>query len=288
VTPSRDLVFGLAAALGFGSADFLARQATHRIGFFSTLFFLQTLGALGLLPLAFVYERSLWQVADPWVLIGALGFLNLFAALALYRAFEYGVLSVVTPLVSMAPAITTALALLILGEHLGRTVLAGIALVLIGIIALTRSAVLVSGPPPKNARIGLVSAFAALAGFGVLAFALKYAIGAIGPMTTIVAIRLVGVAAVLPGLMAGRVRLVGPARDVWPLMIGVIVIDTAAFVTYATGIGSGSVAIVTTLSGLFSVVTVGLAALVLKERLAPASYLSIGVMLTGVVLILRG
>jgi drug/metabolite transporter (DMT)-like permease len=287
VTPTHDLFFGLAAALGFGSADFLARQATHRIGFFSTLFFLQALGGLGLLPLAFLYERSLWQVADPWILVGVLGLLNLFSALALYRAFEYGVLSVVAPLISMAPAITTALALLILGEHLGRTVLAGITLVLMGIIALSR-AVPTGGPPPKNARIALVSAFAALAGFGVLAFALKYAIVAIGPMTTIVAIRLVGVAAVLPGVMAGRVRLVGPARDAWPLVIAATVIDTAAFVAYTTGIGSGSVAIVSTLSGLFSAVTLGLAALVLKERLAPASYVSIGVMLLGVTLILRG
>ena len=52
MTPSRDLVLGLAAALGFGGADFMARQVTQRIGFLSTLFFLQTLGAIGLLPLA--------------------------------------------------------------------------------------------------------------------------------------------------------------------------------------------------------------------------------------------
>lgn len=266
----------------------MARQVTQRIGFLSTLFFLQTLGAIGLLPLAFFYERSLWHVTGPWMLIGGLGLLNLVSALALYRAFEYGVLSVVAPLVSMAPAITTALALLILGERLGREVLAGIVLVLVGITALSRSGGPVSGPPPKNARIGLVSAFAALAGFGVLAFGLKFAVGAIGPVTTIVTVRLVGVAVMLLGLAARRARLVGPAPGGWPLIIVVTVVDSAGFVAYATGIAGGSVAIVTTLSGLFSAVTLGLAALVLKERLAAPSYASIGIMLAGVVLILRG
>ncbi len=63
---------------------------------------------------------------------------------------------------------------------------------------------------------------------------------------------------------------------------------SAGFVAYAAGIAGGSVAIVTTLSGLFGAVTLGLAALVLKERLAAPSYASIGIMLAGVVLILRG
>jgi drug/metabolite transporter (DMT)-like permease len=188
---------------------------------------------------------------------------------------------------SMAPAVTTVLAIVVLREHLSRPVLAGIALVLVGISTLSR-AVPTSGPSPKNPRVGLTSAFAALIGLGVLAFGLKYAIVAIGPMTTIVAIRLIGVAAVLPVIMAGRVRLVGPAREGWPLMTAVIVIDTSSFVVYATGIGAGSVAIVSTLSGLFSAVTLGLAAVILRERLAPAGYASVGVMLTGVALILRG
>jgi drug/metabolite transporter (DMT)-like permease len=48
------------------------------------------------------------------------------------------------------------------------------------------------------------------------------------------------------------------------------------------------VAVVSTLSGLFSAVTVGLAALVLKERLYPAAYASIFVMLVGTALIVAG
>jgi drug/metabolite transporter (DMT)-like permease len=285
---SRDVVFGLASALGFGTADFIARQVTHRVGALGALFFLQALGSLGLTPLVLLYERTLWQTGDPWGLIVALGVLNLFAALALYRAFEFGALSVVAPLVSMSPAITTALALFVLKERPGGQVLAGVALVLIGIVALSRSGMPVSGPTPRAPRTGLANAFAALAGFGVLGFALKYAVQAVGPMTAIVTVRLVGVVVILGAVAGGLLRLPVPSGAGWGGIVAMTVIDTSAFVAFTTGIGGGSVAIVSTLSGLFSAVTVGLAALILRERLRPAAYLSIGIMLAGVVLIVRG
>lgn len=281
----RDVVFGLAAAAGFGTADFIARQVTHRVGFLGALFFLQVLGAIGLSPFAFIRERALWQAGDPWLLIGALGVLNLVAALAFYRALEYGALSVVTPLVSMAPAITAVLALVVLGERPGGRALAGIVLVLAGIAALSRTGSLVRGPAPKDPRVGLASAFVALAGFGVVAFALKYAVDAIGPMTTIVTVRLVGVTVVLFAAAGGFLRLRTPPRGSWGGIAAMAVVDTSAFVAFATGIGGGSVAIVSTLTGLFSAVTVGLAAWFLHERLRPAGYASLTMMLTGVALI---
>ena len=58
-------MFGLAAAAGFGTADFIARGVAYRIGFLSALFYLQALGSLGLLPLAFAYEHRLWQASEP-------------------------------------------------------------------------------------------------------------------------------------------------------------------------------------------------------------------------------
>jgi drug/metabolite transporter (DMT)-like permease len=252
------------------------------------LFFLQLAGSLGLVPLAALYERSLWQAGDPWPLIGALGILNLGAALALYRAFEYGVLSVVAPIISMAPAITTGLALAILGERPGRPALIGIVLVLAGTASLSRSSTPLRGPRAKDARIGLVSAFLALVGYGVFSFVLRYVVGGIGPITTVATVRLVGVAVVLAVRSVGRIHLATPSRRTWPLMLTVIVIDSAAFIVYTTGIGAGSVAIVATLTGLFSAVTVGLAAAILKERLRPAAYASIGVMLLGTALIVQG
>jgi len=288
VTFSTDVLLGLAAALGFGTADFIARHVTHRIGYVSTLFFLQTLGSIGLVPFALVYERAQWQASDPWLWIIALGVFNLVVALALYRSLEYGVLSVVAPLTSMAPAISTVLAVVLLGERPSRTVVAGIGLVMVGVAALTRSGLPVSGPVPKDARSGLLSAFVALVGLGGLSIGLKVAAAAIGPMTTIVVVRFVGVVAGLVGALGGVAPIVRPQRGAWPQVLVLTLIDTTAFVAFATGINLGSVAIVTTLTGLYAAVTVGLAAFLLGERLRPSSYGSIGLMMLGVTLILVG
>jgi drug/metabolite transporter (DMT)-like permease len=288
VTFSRDVLLGLGAALGFGTADFIARQVTHRIGYASTLFFLQTFGSIGLLPLALVYERAQWQASDPWIWIVGLGVVNLVVALALYRSLEYGVLSVVAPLTSMAPAISAVLAVVLLGERPSATAVAGIVVVLVGVAALTRSGIPLSGPAPKDARSGLLSAFVALVGLGALSIGLKLAAAAVGPMTTIVMVRFVGVVAAVVGAVGGVAPIVPPRPGAWPQVLLLTLIDTSAFVAFATGISVGSVAIVATLTGLYAAVTVGLAAFLLGERLRPVSYGSIGLMLLGVTLILLG
>jgi uncharacterized membrane protein len=61
-------------------------------------------------------------------------------------------------------------------------------------------------------------------------------------------------------------------------------LDTFAFVAYNVGIVSGSVAIIGTLSGLFSAVTVALATVVLRERLTLPQYAGMGSIFLGVAL----
>lgn len=282
---SADVLYGLSAAVGFGSADFLSRGVSHRIGFQSTLFYLQLIGGVGLLPVCLLFERSLWQSSDPWVFIATLSLLNLTGSLALYRAFEQGVVSVVAPVIAMAPAIATLLAIVALGERPTPADLAGIAIVLAGTVSLARSAGLVAGPEPRDARAGLISAFVAMISLGLMAVGAKVAVVSVGPISTIVVLRLINVGLVLLAAAIGRVRLARPAPAVWPAVLTLTLLDSAAFVAYTTGISVGSVALVSTLSGSFSAVTVVLAGIILKERLRPVGYASIGAMLAGVILI---
>lgn len=281
-----DVMYGLCAAVGFGGADFLSRSVSHRVGFLNTLFYLQTIGGLGLLPLSLVFERSLWQASDPWIFMGALSVLNLAAALSLYRAFELGVVSVVAPVIALAPAIATLLAILGLGERPAPADLAGITIILAGAVSLSRSAGLVRGPQPRNARAGLTSALVAMVGLGVLAVGAKVAVVAVGPISTIVILRLLNVGMVLLAAPLWRIHLARPAPAVWPAVLAMTVLDSAAFLAYTSGISVGSVALVSTLSGSFSAITVGMAALILKERLSPVAYASIAAMLAGVALII--
>ena len=280
-----DLLFGLTTAFGYGTSDFVARQAAHRIGHIRVLFYMELVGFAILAPIAFVLERGLWTWSDAWLLVLGLGVLNTFATLFLYRAFEYGVLSVVSPIASSYPAATAALAVLFLGDRPGVPAGLGIVFVLGGILLLSRAVPHPANTPPRDARAGLVSAFAAFAGYGVFYFALKYVVADVGPVTVATIVRLVGVVLLL-GLGAGGIlRVSGLPRALRPHLAAMGVLDSLAFIAYNLGILGGSVAIVGTLSGLFSAVTVGLAAGILHERLSRAQLLGVVSIFAGVILI---
>lgn len=95
-----DILFGLAAAVCLGTSDFLARFATRRVGTYRTLFYVQVVGffALSLFLLAigawarinFIRDWQAWG----WTVVVAL--LDTASYFALYRAFETGLLMVVS------------------------------------------------------------------------------------------------------------------------------------------------------------------------------------------------
>ena len=283
-----DVFYGLAAAVGWGSGDFFARQSSHRIGHISVLFYTYLISLGVLLPAAILFEGSSWRVNLAWVGVVALGALNTFASRNLYRSFEYGVLSVVSPLISSYPAVTAALAIAFLAEWPGVRAASGILLVFLGILSLSRSRPHPENPPPKDARRGLTSALFAFAGYGVFYFALKYVVTVVGPISTAALVRVVGVAILGGAALFGLLRVGRPDGPSMPTLSSVGLLDVGGFVAYNIGIATGSVAIVGTLSGLFSAVTVGMAAVLVRERLTKTQLAGIIGIFAGVVLIALG
>ncbi len=238
-----------------------------------------------LLPLATIFEAARWTLTWLWAWLAVLGAMNVVASLYLYRAFEYGVLSVVSPLASSYPAVTATLAVVFLGDRPGGFATVGIVSILGGILLLSRSRAHPDNPPPRDARVGLVSALVAFAGYGVFYFALAYPVAVLGPVTAAAFARLVGVVLLLAvsGIRTRALR--RPPAELWRLLLPIGLLDSLAFIAYNVGITRGSVAIVGTLSGLFSAVTVGLAAFVLRERLTAVQLVGVGAVLSGVVLL---
>ncbi len=282
---ASDLFFGLSTAVGYGTSDFVARQATQRIGHVQVLFYMELVGFAILAPLALLLEGGRWSWSGAWLLLLLLGILNTFSTLFLYRAFEYGVLSVVSPIASSYPAATAALAVLFLNQFPGVPPAVGIVFAIAGILLLSRGGIHPSNAPPKDARVGVASAFAAFAGYGVFYFALKYVVADVGPVTVATVVRLVGVLLLLVLHAAGTLQVRGLPRPLWPSLAVMGVLDSLAFIAFNLGIIAGNVAIVGTLSGLFSAVTVGLAVAVLHERLTRPQLVGVIAIFVGVVLI---
>ncbi|MGB6683323.1 MAG: EamA family transporter, partial [Candidatus Acidiferrum sp.] len=93
------ILLGLLTALSWGSSDFLARFATHRIGTLRTMLYMQFTGLL-LLTISLPWLGGFGHLADgsgwqPWGWGVLAGILNCGATLTLFRSFEVGKLAVV-------------------------------------------------------------------------------------------------------------------------------------------------------------------------------------------------
>ena len=131
------IFLGLLTALSWGSGDFIARLATHRIGTLRSLLYMQLIGFL-LLSLSLPWLGGLGHLGDgsgwqPWAWGVAAGIFNVYASFALYRAFEIGKMAVVAPLSASYPALTLLISWLG-GERLPTIRFFGIFLYFIGVI----------------------------------------------------------------------------------------------------------------------------------------------------------
>lgn len=126
------VLFGLIAAVNWGVGDFCARFATTRIGNFRAYFYMQLAGLLGLSAWLLIQPPANWD----WFyssLAAGLGATNTIAGLALYRAFETGLLSVVSPVAASYGAISLALGLLS-GQPISLSELTGLVFTIMGVI----------------------------------------------------------------------------------------------------------------------------------------------------------
>jgi drug/metabolite transporter (DMT)-like permease len=152
---------------------------------------------------------------------------------------------------------------------------------------------------------GLIEALGAMLVFGVCYWALRFPVAALGGTTTVfiakvadmVVLMLIALGGLLFYRLRGHARPDGlcesapwyvirrPARAFWPWVLGVALLDTAANVAYNLGITVSLTAVVSVISSLFSAVTVLLAWVFLRERLARWQWAGVGAILVGIVLV---
>ena len=274
--------YGLAAALLFGTADFLTQWVARRIGSVRTQFYSQV---IGLFALSVVFAVSGGWPADrplaawAWAVFAAT--LNAVATLAFYRALEIGDLSLVSPITASFGAVAALLSLLA-GERLHSVTWLGILCAVVGVAT--------ASIPPATAlgRIaprGLgLAAWAAL-GYGMTFWVLAaHVTPALGPLAPVWMFRLIGLVLLLPLARPSRQTATLPSRA----LVGVLAVsslNTLALIALMAGLRLGPTAVVSVMSSLFSAVTVLLAFLFLKERLGRHQWLGVAVILLGVALV---
>ena len=225
---------------------------------------MQIIGSFLILPFAF-HDTYLLYLQPQVLLEGvALGVVNALATLSLYKGFEVGHLSIVSPIASSYPVVSVILAITFLGESLTRERLLGITLVIVGIILVS----IQKGQQELSKRVteGVVYAIIYMILGGVLFFGLKPLSQALGVYLPVLLLRWTSACIFATIFLAwkpkGAIRL-----NAFSFIAAIAILDTFANVAYNVGISYGTVSVVSTVGGLFSPVTILLAWICLKERL---------------------
>lgn len=288
------ILLGLITALTWGGADFVARFSTHRIGTLRTMFYMQFIGFL-LLTISMRWLGGWGHLADgsgwqPWGWGFLAGLLNACGTLSLYRAFEIGKMAVVAPLSASYPALTLILSWLG-GDHLSAARLGAIVLILFGVVVVAGGEHIPSENSAAQAKTntrGIGLAIVAAAGFGVLFWLLGVrVIPRVGAIPAVWMIRLTSsllTASVI--FSAAQPMRLPPGSARW-MALSMGMFDTLAFVLSNRGMQLEHVAVISVLGSLYGAVTVGLAAVFLREHISRWQWTGIATIFAGIVLISR-
>jgi drug/metabolite transporter (DMT)-like permease len=270
------LFLALGASLAWGVADFVGPLWARTLGALRVMLWAQVAGVAGIgLAVAIRgHGPHTWLVllAVPASLAGTLGLY------AYYRGMAVGAMSVVAPIAGVSAVIPVAYGIAT-GDSPSALQLLGVAAAIVGVGFASLEQV--EGVRRVAAGVGL-AALAAI-GFGCY-FPPMHAAGKADFWWASLIFRVTALATVGAAVAVRRpsIRL-RPRELVIVSLVGLG--DMLGNVLYAASSGHGLVSLTSVLASLYPVVTVLLAAQVLRERVAPVQRLGIVLTLAGVVLI---
>jgi drug/metabolite transporter (DMT)-like permease len=271
------------SSVSWGLADFVGGLKSRTLPLLNVLVASQVTGLV--LIASFVAIRGEGAPGGDFAVFAALsGLAGVVGLAAFYRALAVGNMGVVAPISSCA-AIVPVVVGIATGDRPGRLQAVGLALALAGVALASREEVTGEGRTRGTARgtgLALVSAL----GFGLFFLAMDRASDADVPWAMLVN-RIAGVSLLLSAALILRPPIRAGRRDV-PVLIGIGILDTAANAMYAVASTKGLVSVVSVLGSLYPVTTVGLAALVLRERPHRLAQAGVVTALLGVALIAVG
>lgn len=282
------VLLGLFSALLWGVTDYLIRLVTRRMGVVRAMVWCQlpnlVLMSIVLLLAASAREQALSAGLGGWGFGVLSAFFSLGASACLYRSLGAGVLALVAPLAASYAAVTAALSVLTGQETLGALTAAGVTACVLGVaLASFGRTPIEDGPKPHALSGGVGWGLLSSLGYGV-SFWIQgaFVVERLGPVAPVWLNAAVSAATVSTAALVTRRSLEPPPRETWPLVVVTGTLGSIAFMAYLTGLQTGRIAVVTVLSSLAGAVTVLLAFVLLRERLARRQWVGVAAILAGV------
>ena len=263
------IALALGASLSWGVGDFLGGLKSRALHVLTVLAVSQFAGFCAVLVWLAVSGEEPPGAADfGWAAAAGVG--GCVGLAALYRGMAVGAIGIVAP-VSAVSAVIPFTVGVASGERPGALQVAGIALALAGVALASREPAERGGG--RSAGVGL--ALLAALGFGLYFVFLDRAAEESVPFAVTTARGVSSLLAIAAAFAVGV-----------PLAVGLC--DVGANVLFGLASTKGLLSVVSVLAALYPVVTVGLAALLLHERIAPTQRVGVAGALAGAAMISVG
>lgn len=277
------VALALLTAVVWGFANYLGPLLSRHHPLGAVLVAGQVVGVLG--GLAYYAVDGTGAPATRALLLGiGAGVFNALALVTFFSAARVGPISVVAPVGATGGAVPVLVAIA-LGERPSSWQLVGIPLAVAGVaLAAARGASPQDAPVEK--RAGLLLSLSAALTFGTFLTLFAEA-SQDGPATAVLTSRIALLVATVAALGLLRQRMTVPLRSL-PLVSVPGLLLVVGTVSYGIASSTGLVSVVSVLATLNPVITVGLAVLVLGERLNRRQQVGVATALAGVVLLAAG
>ena len=263
------VIAGLLSMFSWGTAIFLAAIASRKLGNVLTLFWMQLFGFLAatLFLLMSFHSLPLDLVLKNVPILVLVAILQVVAYLAFYKGLEKAQVSLVSPIGAAWGLITALLGVLFLKENLGAVQILALGLIILGIILLSVNITDLLRLKKVNLLDGVKEGVIAMLGWGVSLFLLIFATKDLGWFLPAIVFRFF-VLLLLVGYMlfTGKLTSVKSTKIPLSLLILIGVFDIGGFFSYSLGVSGSQASIVAPIGSAFTLVTVILAKVFLKEK----------------------
>lgn len=283
---------GLGGMFGWGLSDLFAKKTIDEIGDVVSLVIAHVFGTLGLIALVIFQVTNHHAIAMPvtlgvWAGLAFFGALQALVYLLVYRGFGKGQVSILNPLFASYSGVVALISILILRESVGPYVLFSLAIIFLGILLLNidlealkkRQLNFVQVPGFKEIAIATVLAAGWTLGWDMFVNGrdwLSYAVFMYVFMTI----------TLLLYAWFKQVRLSVRNPRMWKYLVLIGLFEMGAYIFISWGYGATShTSIVALLSGAFSLPTIVLARLWLKEKTTRLQAIASIVLVIGIMLL---
>jgi len=298
------VIFALAAAVCYGSADFLGGAASRRASSIAVLCVSAPAGEILVAALALVAGGPVRLSGLAWGLAG--GVAGGGGLIAFYAGLAAGPMSVVAPVSALISTVLPVGVALARGERLSLAVLAGAFICLVAIVLISLQGSESAGPDgtgpdaarwsqpdvtaspgrPSTAARGLGCAVLAGIAFGLFYLFLGNA-GTSGVLWPVAMSRLAGAVVTVVAAVVTRTRPPGwrASRRTFAMALASGALDATANLGYVVATRAGLLGLAVLITSLYPGVTVLAARLVLRERMRPVQRAGLLLAAVGVVLL---